>query len=92
MIPFGRMVAFATWEKFIRASSGSDAMKDRIVALVDEHVRDGDLLDSFKLGFVLGRFSRSMSGQELSDFRETIFLTRDTNNVPIVQVDGKPVS
>lgn len=90
--PTGCMVNFATWEKFIRASDGSDDMKGLVVAYINDNVRDGDLLDSFKLGFALGHFSNAFSGDQLRDFMQTIKLTRDLNNVPIVQLHGHPVS
>jgi hypothetical protein len=67
-------------------------MKKTVVDYIDNEVRDGDLLDSFKLGFALGAFSNQLSQTELRDFFATIALTRDTNNVPIVQRHGKPVN
>lgn len=89
---FGRMVSFATWQKFVEASSGSAAMKCRVIDLVRNRVRDGELIDSFMLGLTLGEVSRKLSAEELRDFEATILFTRDLNNVPIVQVEGQPVS
>lgn len=92
MMLMGRMVSFATWQKFIKASSGSAAMKRRVIDLIRDRVRKGELIDSFMLGLTLGEVSRRLSAKELRDFEATILLTRDLNNVPIVQVQGQPVS
>jgi hypothetical protein len=90
--PFEKMVSFATWQKFVEASSGSAAMKRRVIDFVCDRVREGELIDSFVLGLTLGGVSRKLSEEQLRDFEATILLTRDLNNVPIVQVDGQPVS
>jgi 5-methylcytosine-specific restriction endonuclease McrBC GTP-binding regulatory subunit McrB len=91
--PYGAMVSFATWKKFIEASKGSARMKIWLVDYIREHVRDdNDLCDCFKLGFALGHFSTQLSARDLKDFDVTIALTRDMNNVPIVQRHGKPVA
>jgi hypothetical protein len=93
--PFlGHMVNFATWERFIRASMGSDDMKDAIIEYVKAHVpREGELVDSFKLGLAVGEFSnRLQTAAAIDDWLRTIVLTRSLDNVPIVQVNGVPVS
>lgn len=89
---FGRMVSFATWKKFIAASAGSAEMKRRVIDHIDKHVtkKNDDLIDCFMLGWMLGRFSTKLSAIELQDFETTILLTRDLNNVPIVQVNDDP--
>lgn len=86
----GYMISFETWEKFIRLSKGSDTMKDRLIAYVVEHLGRPGLLDSLKLGLVLGQFSNTLTDEEDDDFIETICLTRDTDNVPIVMVIVSP--
>ena len=91
MILMGRMVHFATFEKFIQASSGSAAMKRQVIDLV-RALRQGDLIDSFVLGLMLSEASRKLPPERLRDFEATIALTRDLNNVPIVQIEGQPVS
>jgi hypothetical protein len=88
----GHMVSFQTWERFIRESDGSATMKEIIIGLVHATVRDGDLIDSFKLGYTLGDFSSKLSGDALADFYKTIKPTRNLDNVPIVQRHGQPVS
>jgi hypothetical protein len=90
-LPLGYMIRFDTWEKFIRLSSGSDAMKDRIVAFVVSIFGRPELLDSLKLGLAVGEFSNYLTDEEDSDFLDTIKLTRSLDNVPIVQVGDKPV-
>jgi hypothetical protein len=90
--PTGHMVSFATWEQFIRASDGSDAMKELVVKHIRETVCDGELLDSFHLGYALGALSSLMSRTALEDLYRTIKLTRNLDNVPIVQRHGQPVS
>lgn len=82
----GYMISFETWEKFIRLSTGSDEMKDRLIAYVVEHFGRPELLDSLELGLVLGEFSNTLTDEEDDDFIETICLTRDTDNVPIVKI------
>lgn len=90
---FGRMISFATWQKFIMASAGSAEMKRRVIDHVGKHVAKGnDLVDCFVLGWMLGQFSNDLSANELQDFETTIVLTRDLNNVPIVQINDEPVS
>ena len=91
--PYAAMVNFATWQKYIRRSQGSEAMQARVIHFVTETVpRAGDMMDGFKLGYALGFYSGGMTGAELKDFETTIALTRDLNNVPIVQMGGRPVS
>jgi hypothetical protein len=84
--PLGYMISFETWEKFIRLSSGSDAMKDRIVTFVALLFGKPELLDSFLLGLSIGEFRSVLIDDEESDFWKTIELTRNVDNVPIVQV------
>jgi hypothetical protein len=88
----GHMVSYLTWERFIRESDGSVAMKEIVIGVVNAVVREGDLIDSFKLGYTLGGLSSKLSGDSLADFYKTIKLTRDLNNVPIVRRHGEPVS
>ena len=88
------MVEFATWEKFIRLSSGSEAMKELIINHVverfgepkclDKAFAKPELLDSFLLGYSYGELLEKFTYEEENDFYETIKLTRDTDNVPIV--------
>lgn len=82
--PHGLMVSFDTWQKFIRASNGSDAMKQQVIDFIYENVHDKGLLDSFKLGYALGVFSNGLTTTEHEDWFNTVILTRDMNNVPIV--------
>ena len=91
---YGYMIRFETWEKFIRASGGSENMKQ----LVIEHVREevppaAGLVDSFKVGLVIGGLMNRFEAHplDLDDIFRTIELTRDLNNVPIVQAHGKPL-
>ena len=85
-MPFtGFMISFATWEKFIRLSTGSDAMKDRVINRVVQRLGRPEFLDSFELGLVLGELSTSLTLGERRDWLATIHLTRDTSNVPIVK-------
>lgn len=88
----GVMINYATWEKYIRASQGSEPMKESLIDFVRAELREGELLDSFKLGYALGWFSRDMHGEALRDFYATIELTRDTRNVPIVRTPEGSVS
>jgi hypothetical protein len=52
----------------------------------------GHAADCFKLGYALGKLSSWIPTYQMRDFDATIVLTRDVNNVPIVQMHGKPVS
>jgi hypothetical protein len=90
----GRMISFTTWERYIRASTGSDDMKEALIDFIKKEVpREGDLMDCFYVGFALGHFSKSFqTPAAMEDWLRTIVLTRDLNNVPIVQVNGVPVS
>jgi hypothetical protein len=88
----GHMVSYLTWERLIRESDGSVGMKENIIGVVNVMVREGDLLDSFKLGYALGGLSRMLSGDDLADFYKTIKPTRNLDNLPIVQRNGEPVS
>jgi hypothetical protein len=88
----GHMVSYVTWERLIRESTGSVIMKEIIIGMVRMMVRDGDLIDSFKLGYLLGTLSSTMKGDDLADFYRTIKPTRNLDNLPIVQRHGEPVS
>jgi hypothetical protein len=85
----GYMVDFATWEKFIRLSDGSDAMKDQVITRVERSLGRTKLLDSFMLGLVLGELSVNIDENHRRDFLDTIRLIRNIDNVPIVQVPRK---
>lgn len=100
--PTGYMINFTTWERYIRASDGSELMKDlvvnyvKLVMLMDrvnsDVLRDSDLLDSFKLGYAYGEISNGLTKDGISDFYRTIQLTRNLDNVPLVRIHGQPVS
>jgi hypothetical protein len=85
----GHMIDFATWEKYIRLSDGSDVMKDWVIAYVERSLGRPKLLDSFQLGLVLGELSVIIDDNEQGDFLETIRLTRNLDNVPYVQIPRK---
>ena len=91
----GYMIRFETWEKFIRASNGSERMKQLVIDRVREEVpnRKG-LIDSFEAGLAIGALMNRFEAHplDLDDLIRTIELTRDLNNVPIVEAHGKPVS
>jgi hypothetical protein len=84
----GYMISLETWKKYILLSSGSDKMKDRIITYVVLLFNKPRLLDSFELGLAIGEFSNTLSNEEEVDLLKTIKLTRNTDNVPIVQVKG----
>jgi hypothetical protein len=86
------MIKFETWEKFIRLSNGSDAMKDRVVDYVVEKFGRPELLDSFLLGYSFGVLSDGFTSDEVYDFYRTIELTRDTANVPIVKIGDQEIN
>lgn len=88
----GYMISHDTWRRFIMRSAGSARMKHRIICFVDNHVRDGNLIDCYELGYMLGAWSADFTPDEERDFEETIRLTRDMNNVPIVRNPRGPVS
>jgi hypothetical protein len=85
--PYGAMVSFQTWVKYIRRSKGSRAMKTCIIDYIRKNVYTGDgMLDSFKVGWALGSFSNELKNtKEVHDFLLTIKLTRNTDNVPIIK-------
>lgn len=84
--PYGYMLNFETWKKYIHASNGNAKMKDRVIKLARKHVlNEAGLLDSFKLGLVHGTLTKELSFGELVDFFATIHLTRNLDNVPIVR-------
>jgi hypothetical protein len=85
----GHMIDFATWEKYIRLSDGSDTMKDQVIIYVERSLGRTKLLDSFMLGLVLGELSVTIDDTEQGDFLETIRLTRSLDNVPFVQSPRK---
>jgi hypothetical protein len=59
-------------------------MKDRVVAHIVEKFGKTELLDSFELGLAHGEFGNTLTDDEERDFYDTIRLTRDLDNVPIV--------
>jgi hypothetical protein len=85
--PYGVMVSFQTWVKYIRLSKGSRAMKTCVIDHIRKNVYTGNgMLDSFKLGWALGSFSNTLKTQkDTKDFLLTIKLTRNTDNVPIIK-------
>src|SRR5262245_55439475 len=93
----GYMVNFDTWEKFIRLSDGSERMKTLVIEVVRIGLRTEDgLLDSLKLGYLMGAmgnyWAEHQGGDATEDFWTTIKLTRDLNNVPFVRSPQGPVS
>jgi hypothetical protein len=82
-----------TWERLIKASAGSPRMKARVIAAIDEHVREpgSPYLNCFKVGYALGAMSRGYAGEEQADFLRTIESARDLNKLPIVRVDEEDV-
>ena len=93
---FGYMIRFETWEKFVRASNGSEYMKELVIKKVRAEVPiQAGLIDSFKAGLVIGALMNRFEEEnpiDLGDIFRTIELTRDLNNVPIVRVNGTLVS
>ena len=90
----GSMISFVNWEKFIRASTGSDKMKSRVIDFVTQKFNKPELLDSFMLGLSYGELLDGMkTPDDIMDFYVTIKLTRNPDNVPIVKSpDGGTVN
>jgi hypothetical protein len=92
---FGYMIRLETWEKFIRASNGSEHMKELVINHVRAEVpaQDG-LLDSFKTGLAVGNLMERFEPHplDLDDLIRTIELTRNLDNVPIVLAQGRSLS
>jgi hypothetical protein len=84
--PYGAMVSFQTWRKYIVRSKGSRAMKTCVIDYIRKNVYTGNgMLDSFKTGWALGSFSNGLTPKETKDFLLTIKLTRNIDNVPIIK-------
>jgi hypothetical protein len=81
----GYMLRFDVWEKVIRASDGSDTMKEKLVAAAKPLRTNDGLLDSFQLGLTLGELSKQLTPIELEDFQRTRRPGGNLDLVPFVK-------
>lgn len=88
----GYMIHFDAWEKAIRASDGTQLMKDMVIAAAQRIRTSEGLLDSFTLGLTLGELSNHLTPTEFADFQKTRRPGGDLNRVPYVRTPKGPVS
>ena len=83
----GHMVKFSEWKRLVEESAASEKIKFALIGTVKSVLSpEDDLIDSFRLGLLLGRISNMFDTDEaLQDFLIAIQDTRNLDKLPIVE-------